>query len=412
MRIPRDSPFTPGSDTVPSVWAGRSEYLNDWRDIVKPRRLSGYPESGRTVVGEPGTGKSALVRKIAQEARAEGDWVTPQLRIPLDADPLKLLAGGLMDLAKEAGIGPKKSERILKLLGHVEAMSIQGVSVSMRGKGAVDPYLSLRDLLIEIGREARQRRKMVLVHLDEVHNITDAAVRSQVLIALGDALTYQELIDLDDGGHDEMALPIAVYLTGLPEFVEMTGASSGATFARRFLTSTLSTIDDGDFVTALRPFLGAGWSTPTLRGGAEGRVRMQSAARDQILSVACGEPYLFQLVGHAAWTAGDGDEITEDDVLRGWELVKGQAELHVVRMLERLPPKEMNFLEVMARLPAEERSATNIARAMGFDTARQIGTSARRLDLERGVIKRGKPYLFSSRAVEAYLTETWPFTHP
>nr|WP_232618772.1 ATP-binding protein [Schaalia meyeri] len=83
MRTPLDSPFSPGSDTVPHVWAGRVEQLSDWRDVVRPRRRAGIHERGRTILGEAGSGKSALVRKIARSAAAEGDWTTPQLRTPV-----------------------------------------------------------------------------------------------------------------------------------------------------------------------------------------------------------------------------------------------------------------------------------------------------------------------------------------
>lgn len=59
-------------------------------------------------------------------------------------------------------------------------------------------------------------------------------------------------------------LPIAVYLTGLPDF---TGARTGATFARRFKTTTLSAIDDDDLASALQPFVFDGWEVPDDIGG-------------------------------------------------------------------------------------------------------------------------------------------------
>ncbi|MFT2690287.1 Lrp/AsnC family transcriptional regulator [Clavibacter zhangzhiyongii] len=72
VRDATDNPFSPGSDTVPEIWAGRTEQLSDWRDVVRPRLLRGLPERGRTVLGEPGLGKSSLVRRIAQTAAREG----------------------------------------------------------------------------------------------------------------------------------------------------------------------------------------------------------------------------------------------------------------------------------------------------------------------------------------------------
>ena len=85
-----------------------------------------------------------------------------------------------------------------------------------------------------------------MIHIDEVQNITDEHARSQLLIALGDALNHEEPTTLPGGLSVGSALPIAVYLTGLPEFADMAGVLSGATFARRFQTTTLKTIDNDE----------------------------------------------------------------------------------------------------------------------------------------------------------------------
>ena len=53
MRDSTDNPFSPGSDTVPEIWAGRLAQINDWRDVLRPRLLRGLPERGRTILGEP-----------------------------------------------------------------------------------------------------------------------------------------------------------------------------------------------------------------------------------------------------------------------------------------------------------------------------------------------------------------------
>ena len=127
MRTPLDSPFSPGSDSVPVVWAGRTAQLSDWRDVLRPRRLAGIPERGRTVLGEAGSGKSALVRRIAAEASDVGDWVSPQLRIPTGTDPLRRVASALLDLAGTAGLAAAREKRIAGLLGRVESVAASGL---------------------------------------------------------------------------------------------------------------------------------------------------------------------------------------------------------------------------------------------------------------------------------------------
>ncbi|MDU0348636.1 AAA family ATPase [Actinomyces sp. MRS3W] len=409
MRTPLDSPFSPGSDTVPQVWAGRTAYLSDWRDALRPRRLSGIHERGRTILGEAGSGKSSLVRRIAREAAAAGDWVTPQIRIPSGTDPLKRLAAELLELASTAGLGSARERRITDLLGRVETVAASGISLSLRTGRGPDAYTSLTDLIIEVGREAMRRRNvMVLLHVDEVQNITDDNARSQLLVALGDALTHEEAVRAPGNRMIERSLPIAVYLTGLPEFADMAGARTGATFARRFRTTILDPLDDGDLMTALQPFVAEGWPVNNNAGGTD-PVFMEPAAQRAIVELSCGEPFLFQLAGERAWYAGTSNLITADDVRTGWHDAAAEAEAHVQRILDRLPARERQFLETMAKLPPEERTLARIAQGMGYTRSTDAGPTAQRLDSSRRIIHRGRPYGFRHRAIEAYLTSDWPW---
>lgn len=409
MRTPLDSPFSPGSDTVPKVWAGRTSQLNDWRDVLRPRRLAGIHERGRTILGEAGSGKSSLVRRIAREATEAGDWATPQLRIPSGTDPIKRVASALLDLSSTAGLSSAREKRIGDLLRRVETVAASGISLSVRVQDGPEPYTALTELLIEIGRAAMRRQNvMVMLHIDEVQNIADEHARSQLLIALGDALAYEETVALPGGPQVDLALPIAVYLTGLPEFEDMAGAQAGAAFARRFQTVTLDAIDDADLTAALQTFVTEGWPVATEAGGAE-RVFLAADAQRAIVERARGEPFLFQLAGERAWYAGTDNLITAEHVKAGWRNAAPEAEAHVQRILDRLPARERQFIEAMAELAPEERSLTNIARKAGYEKATDAGPTAQRLDRARRIIHRGSLYRFRHRAVEARLTSNWPW---
>lgn len=408
MRDALDNPFSPGSDTIPEVWAGRTEQLSDWRDVVRPRRLAGLPERGRTILGEPGLGKSTLVRRIAQEASRAGDWVTPQLRIPAGADPLKLTAEAVLKLAADADLSASREKRIGDVISRVQAVAVSGISLTLRGVDGPEPYSALTELLIEVGVAAIARGQvMALIHIDEIQNITDEKALSQLLIALGDALTYEVEVDVPGGARVSRPLPIAVYLTGLPDFEDMAGARKGATFARRFKTTTLSAIDDEDLAEALQEFVLKGWEVPD-GGGGTGRVRMDPDAAALIVDFCRGEPFLFQLAGEQAWYAGTTPTITAEQVRRGWRGAQREATAHVERILERLPVRERQLLQAMAELPPDQRTLTRIAEAMGFAKVTDAGPTAQRLDTVRGIVDRGKPYSFRHRAVEAYLTSDWP----
>ena len=127
------------------------------------------------MLGEPGLGKSSLVRRIAQAAAREGDWVTPQLRIPLGADPLKPVAAAVLELARAAGLPSLREKRIREAIGRVETVAAAGLSLTVRGseQSGPEPYTALTALLVEVGRAAMRHDRVALVHVDEVQNITD-----------------------------------------------------------------------------------------------------------------------------------------------------------------------------------------------------------------------------------------------
>ncbi|MGP9760976.1 ATP-binding protein [Corynebacterium sp. AOP12-C2-36] len=409
MRKPIDSPFSPGSDAVPQIWAGRAKQLSDWRDIVRPRRHSGVYERGRTILGEAGLGKSSLVGLIARQAAEAGDWVTPQLRIPVGSDPMKKVASALLDLAATAGLSTRRDRRIAELLARVETVAAAGVSLTLRGSAGAgtEPYTALTDLLVEVGRAAIDAQAVVVIRIDEVQNIDNPAALSQILTALGDALAYEITVGAPGDRQFTRVLPLAVYLTGLPEFTEMATARQGATFARRFQTDVLRPVTDADLSAALQVFLSDGWPVMRDAGGLT-PVYMEPGARDTIVELSCGEPFLFQLAGAQGWYANATDTITRRDVLEGWSRITGEAEAHVLSILDRLPTREREFVEAMAALEPGDRTMTRIASDAGFTAAQGAGTTTRRLDTTRGIIDRGKPYTFRHRAIEAYLTSTWP----
>lgn len=407
MRKSLDNPFQPGSDVVPAVWVGRSEQLADWQGVVRPRLRAGQSERGRTIVGEPGVGKSTLVRRIAENAEADGDWTTRQIRIAVGTDPLKRVAEGVLGLADRAGLPAGREQRIQDLLTRVRSIAVSGVSLQLGSIPVREPHADLTELIVEVGRAAIRHDRVVLIHVDEIQNITDPAALSQLLIALVDAITMRIAVEAPGGVSVERSIPVAVYLTGLPEFLDSAGARSVATFARRFMPIYLDPLDEEDLRGALSSLAMTGWEVPDEDGGTT-RVRLEPGAIDAILEACQGEPFLFQLAGERAWYAGTGDVITRDEVLKGWRLAVPEATAHVQRVLDRLPAREREFVEAMASLPPGERTLTTISAAAGFARSSAAGPTSQRLDVVRGIIGRGRLYTFRHRALEAYLTSDWP----
>jgi hypothetical protein len=400
-RDPTLCPFKPGSDYVPDVWAGRQDELTDFDRHVRPVRVAGQYERGRALLGEAGIGKSALAARLALDAQAADDIVVPRVRVPRGADVLALVARALTQTVHDLELGAAVGDRLAGLLGRVR--SIARVEVDAPAPPP-NPHVHLTELLVELGRYAAERGKLVLVLLDEVQNVADADHLSQLLVALADALAHTDEQQDAAGTVHRRVLPLAVYLTALPEFYDQATTLAGATFARRFKPIRLATLDDTDVRVALAPFTTTdGWPVGPHRPG----VVMDEEAVDRLVGLSLGDPFLLQLAGHAAWNAAPDEQvITVGHVNAGWASERGEARSHVERLLNRLPERERELVDTMAALAPSGRTLTAIATRMGR-SANQLGSAAQRLE-EHGIIARGRPYTFAARTVEALLAQTWP----
>ena len=395
MRSASDNPFLPGSDAVPEVWAGRDGELAEARDVVAVRRLAGVHERGRAVLGEFGIGKSVLVNRVAREARAAGHWLVPSVRVPLGVDPLGLLLAALADLQDDDTVGGALGTASGRLAQRVEEVTLPVVGGGLRlrpDETDVPRHRLLRDALVDVATAARGTRdaehpdgRLVVVRLDEVQNIRDPAALSQLLTALGDALEATTS-EVDVAGIERRrALPLAVYLSGLPDLSRL-AAAAGATFSRRFRVWDLEPLTEPELRTALLPFTTTGW--PVRGDDGPRSVHLEPAGVDALLAVCLGDPFLFQLAGEAAWNAGRGPVITEEEVRRGWAGARREVSRYVASRLEGLSDLQLSYLQAAADLDPQERTAAAVAGALGRPGAAALGSTAAALDTARGLLRR------------------------
>lgn len=406
MRSPVDNPFVPGSDAVPSVWAGRALHLGDYADVVRARRSAGVYERGRAILGEPGIGKSVLVGRIAIAASQFGDLVLPTVRVPRGRDPIGLLAAAVEDAVTHQSFGERIATLATGLLDRIEEIRA-GITVTL-GKGGVGaPHARLTAALVTLGQILIEDDgdKVLLIHIDEVQNIADPDQLSALLITLGDTLAATTtVVDAAGNPHDRY-LPIIVYLTGLWDFNDEAVRAAGATFARRFKPIRLPWLDDADIQTALAPFTTDGW--PAVDDDGPVTVTMTAQAAQRIVQAVLGDPFLLQLVGGAAWDAAPGQPvITPDHVERGTRAVADEMTDHARRALDRLPQRERELLEALVSLPPDKRTLTGAGRTLNR-TAAELGSYSARLEM-RSIINRGRPITVTARPVEAYMAGQWP----
>lgn len=75
--------------------------------------------------------------------------------------------------------------------------------------------------------------------------------------------------------------------------------------------SAQGAFEDDDLKAARQSFVLTGWEVPD-EAGTIRWVTMEPAARDEILSLCKGEPFLFQLAGEKAWYADSSGVISQE----------------------------------------------------------------------------------------------------
>lgn len=400
-------PFSPGSDEIPSVWAGREAQLADGSAAAR-RRLAGVYERGRAVLGEFGIGKSVLANRIAADLRSDGHWVAAAVRLPVHVDPVRLLAEALQQLAVERSVDRAIGARASGLLGRIEQLTLPVVGGGVKIRAADRDPLAYRDvhrLLVALCGLAREQGRLLVVRVDEVQNASSSGL-SQLLTVLGDALDGATAERDAVGIGRERKLPLIVYLSGLPDFRERV-AEAGGTFARRFKTWELEGLDEPEIRTALAPFESEGW--PILGDRGPARVHMEPGAADHIVDRCLGDPFLFQLAGEAAWNAGAGPVITRDETVRGWRLIRREVVRYVEGRLTGLGELQLRYLEAAAGLDEDEATAAAVAAALGHDGSPRLASTAQRLDERHRLIRREAGRVrFRAPAVRAFLRGDWP----
>lgn len=374
MRSPASNPFLLGSDAVPPVWAGRALELADFHDVLVARRSAGIYERGRLILGEPGIGKSALVNRIAHEAEEAGHWVIPTVRLAGGDDPLARLLAALRTTLEQ---------RVAELTTPAAELM----------------HTTVTDVLVQLAQGAAATGRLLLVRLDEVQHLEGAGL-SQLLTVLGDGLNAEGRRTDASGTVHVRKLPLAVYLSGLPEFYPRATAA-GATFARRFKPLELGPLQEEDMVLALRPFVEGGW--PVLTDDGPRPIRMEPAAAEALVEASHGSPFIFQLVGEAAWNAGAGEVITAAEAERGIATTGRETRTHFRLRLAPLTELQRRFLVAAARLDDHERTLGRVAEALG-STSGRLASTARLLDERyRLVRRRGGKLTFRSPGVLEHL---------
>jgi hypothetical protein len=359
-----ENPYRPGAGTTPPALIGRDELIRQFGVSLR-RAKAGRPGKSVMAVGLRGVGKTVLLNRFAENAEGEG-YTTAFLEATDSGDFATLLAVRLRKILLEFDRGgvSRNVARALRVLKSFTLTLPHGSSIQLdpepllgeADSGRLDEDLT--DLLVALGAAARDREAGVMIAVDEVQYLTEEEL-SAVIVAIHRTT--------------QLNLPLVVVGAGLPQLPGL--ASEARSYSERlFAFPEIGSLGGADARAALNiPAESAGES-------------FAGDALDALARESHGYPYFLQEWGYHVWNHALASPIPVEDVIAVRPLVLAALDRDFFRVrLDRLTPKEREYLRAMAELgPGPHRSG---------DIAARLGVRVESVGPRRsGLIRKGMIY--------------------
>lgn len=337
------NPFTPTFGIVPSCMAGRDELLQTMGRAFEDG--VGNPNLCTLLIGPRGSGKTALLSCIGDEAREQG-WIV----VDVAAEE-----GMLEDIIQHA------QGEAAHLVGQESGRRISGVSigdvVGLEWESAEKEPLNWRMRMEAFLQQMDQKGSGLLITVDEVRVDVEEMVRL--------ASAYQLFIRR---GHN-----VALVMAGLPSNVTELVEDRRVSFLRRARQYQLGIIKNTDVERAFRKTL------------EQASASIDDEALETAVAASHGFPYMIQLVGYCMWTeSGNSLRITVEDAVLGARDAERDFRVGILdRTWNEMSKGDRAF--ALAMLPDDgDSTLTGVAARMGRGT-NYASTYKRRL-LRQGII--------------------------
>ena len=345
------NPFTPIFGKVPPYLAGRTQIIQDMAQAF--HEGGNDPNLSSIFVGARGTGKTALLTYLANEAQGDG-WIA----VDVTAAP-----GMLEDILQRA------TEASAHLVAPKAARKLTGVEVAPLGalswENASGHPLNWRSQMNQLFEALEATGTGILLTVDEVDPSLDEMVQL--------VTTYQHFVREDKR--------VALLMAGLPHSISRLLSGKSTSFLRRAFRHDLGTLPPYEVAEAFRITVESGGRT------------IDEDALDAAVAAIEGFPFMFQLVGYRAWNGSKGSgPIALQDVMRGAELARAELCDRIFdATYAELSKGDVAFLRAM--LPDRETSLRkDLAERLGKGPS-HVSTYKKRL-LEAGVIDEPRPGCF------------------
>jgi len=360
----RVNPFTPVFGTVPAVFAGRQEILDELVEGLEGG--GGSPYRCMLIIGPRGSGKTAMLRAFVNEASSLG-WISANV---------SCIPGMLEDIYNQATEAASPFIDASRK-SHITSIAGGGFSISRSIDAEYPPNWRL--LMSRLLDGLAEQSIGLVITVDEVDISVDEL---RVLVA-----TYQHFV-----GEER---DVVLILAGLPKNVLQVVMDGTISFLRRATHRHLGLIPPH-----------------VVREMIKKTVRISNRTIDELAlqratQAAGGFPYLIQLVGFHMWRQEpDNTVISLEDAEDGIAFARAEMNPIFEVMLQEISEQDRNFLLAMAQ-DNEDSSISEIAQRLSVSMS-YAGQYRLRL-IAQGIIgERGRGRIgFAIPMLKEYLLENY-----
>lgn len=343
---PVRNPFAPGAGSQPPELAGRQEIISA-ADTALQRVLQGRPAQSQMLLGLRGVGKTVLLNKIEQIAERHG-YLTSFIEAPEDRKLVDLLYPRIhqvlrkLSLIESARAASYSAMRALRSFASAFKISMGDFEVSVDPEpGMADSgnlEYDITELFLKVGEAAKSAGRGWALLIDEVQYLSPEE--------LGALIVAIHRIN-------QKALPVLFFGAGLPAIAAVSGDAKS--YAERlFIFPKIDALPDVDAADAIRQPIEE-----------EGEA-IDDDLLNKIIALTRGYPYFLQEWGYQVWNAAphspiaiNSIEIAEKEALR--RLDEGFFKVRI----DRLTPKEKEYVIAMARLGTGPYRSSDVADMLG-----------------------------------------------
>jgi hypothetical protein len=357
------NPFAPGAGSQPPALTGRDGIIADATTALA-RVRQGRPERSQMLLGLRGVGKTVLLNVIERKAEDLG-YLTIMLEAPEDRRLADLLVPALrrqlyaLSRKQQAKDLATRALGVLRAFASAFKVKVGEMEIGVEPEaGTADSGLlesDLPELLVAVAQAAAAADTPVALLIDEIQYLPMADLAALIVSTHKIA---------------QKGLPFLTFGAGLPQVAGLAGEAKS--YAERlFRYPEVGPLSEVAAYEAIQEPL-------RLEG-----VDIDASALRAIYDHTQGYPYFLQEWGSHTWNAASGSPVTVENVAAATTSATQAMDNDFFRVrMDRLTPREKDYLRAMAELGAGPHRSGDIARALGV-RVQSVGP------LRDGLIRKG-----------------------